>query len=783
MFYNRTKNLIPYFFALIVLVGVFGFVSTKQANAQTPGTFQCYTKDGFAIAAIKSSAMCTDPNVWHAYTVSAASTTTSDPGTCTYTDPPSTDPKSSASECQNTGGASFKYDATGQTVTLSGSVTTTVGACTGKDSSGNPTPAGCDPSYVAPSANDTSSSSNPTNSLFVTEVMNNSCFTLNVSGGCITKFFYYVVYMPSAAILEIAAIFFNALISIALSSTLFAKSTFVSSAWAVVRDLSNIFFILILLFVAIQLILDLGVVDAKKTIAKVILIALLINFSMFFTQIVIDTSNILALIFYNKLEVDYKDPKTGQIVVRPYKGATGDGEKDISGSMYSGFDPTSKMDQDFWNKTKAPTVDNKDAGDGKVPPSIMIAVILVSSTIMLTAAYAFFMSGMAFVGRMIELWILIIFSPFAFMSWTVPLLGGTEYIGWGPWSKNLLKVAFMAPIFMFFMYLIFLLLGANLFGGLIATQTTWVQTLLLTIIPAALILILLMKATEYAKKGSGVIGEKLYSGAKAIGGLAMGAVTGGVGAVALGGAAALGRASVGRVATSAANSKWAQKWESHGFGGEYVQRAAAAVAKSSFDIRGAKIGGKDLAKATGLNLGKAQEGGFAERRKKQVEHRQERAKQLEVREDNPMKRELNELEMGLQKVLNDNISTIRVLDKDIEDARQAMQDAAPEDKKDKARELQIAKDAKKAFRTNTTDAQGRSIADLEKTIIPQQKDKITAENRRMRQVYAETTQSGLHQAVSLALSLGQHSIRGDAEAAHNIVMETKIDSGEKGGKH
>jgi len=76
------------------------------------------------------------------------------------------------------------------------------------------------------------------------------------------------------------------------------------------------------------------------------------------------------------------------------------------------------------------------------------------------------------------------------------------------------ETAFMAPIFMFFMYLIFLLLGANLFGNLVTQQNSWIQTLLLTIIPAVLILIILMKAVEYAKKGSGVLGEAIISGAK-----------------------------------------------------------------------------------------------------------------------------------------------------------------------------------------------------------------------------------------------------------------------------
>src|SRR3990167_4837671 len=112
---------------------------------------------------------------------------------------------------------------------------------------------------------------------------------------------YWGMYVFPSFILALVAYFFNILIGVTVNST-FLDSSFVSKAWGVVRDLSNIFFILILLYIAVKIILDLGGSEAKKMIAKVIIIALLINFSMFFTHVVIDSSNILALVFYNKLD-------------------------------------------------------------------------------------------------------------------------------------------------------------------------------------------------------------------------------------------------------------------------------------------------------------------------------------------------------------------------------------------------------------------------------------------------------------------------------------------------
>jgi len=637
--------------------------------------------------------------------------------------------------------------------------------------------------------------------------------------GCTKALFYYIVYTPSAFFLTLAAKFFNALIKIALDSTMISGSTFISTAWAVVRDLSNMFFILILLYIAIKIILGLGGSEVKKMIAKVIIFALLINFSMFFTQVIIDSSNILALIFYNKLDTTYKDPKTGQPITRPDTPTT-PGEKEISGSMYSSFDLTTKLNNPtFWENVKG-------KNEAHVPVGTMIGIICVAAGIMLFAAYAFFISGIAFVARLIELWILIIFSPFAFMSSTVPLFSGIEYLGWDAWFKRLLKVAFMAPIFMFFMYLIFLLLQPpGIFGNLTAQakeSQTWVQTILFAFIPAMVLMILLLRATKYAKEGSGAIGEALMKGAKVVGGLALGAT--------VGGAAIAGRATVGRMGASMANSKWAQRWESHGFGGEYARRAAAAVGGGSFDVRGAKIGGKTLASATGMNVGEAQKGGFTERRKADVEKRLKRAKDLEVKEDQPEKQALNELEAQKQGLMLDVSHDIEQLDNRLKVWRERAADTARAARLNATGDSGL-RDATGAILNNTQAnilaennlgelrqhrnaikngvdftptavsainpahagnvqnystrtrvggvATGASINELEDNLIPQAHHAIQHENRRIRGVYANTTESGLGRIKNALFTLGQSSHKGSREASHNIRMETKIE--DKGG--
>src|SRR3989338_10302 len=74
----------------------------------------------------------------------------------------------------------------------------------------------------------------------------------------------------------------------------------IDTAWKTIRDVANMGFIFVLLYAAIQTILGIGS-DTKKLIVNIIVVAILINFSLFFTKVVIDASNILAITFYDAI--------------------------------------------------------------------------------------------------------------------------------------------------------------------------------------------------------------------------------------------------------------------------------------------------------------------------------------------------------------------------------------------------------------------------------------------------------------------------------------------------
>jgi|GEM_PF-2352918 len=73
----------------------------------------------------------------------------------------------------------------------------------------------------------------------------------------------------------------------------------INIVWTALRALGNIGIIGIFVFIAISMILGLQSFGSKKLVARVLIIAVLINFSLFFTRVVIEGSNLIARQFYN----------------------------------------------------------------------------------------------------------------------------------------------------------------------------------------------------------------------------------------------------------------------------------------------------------------------------------------------------------------------------------------------------------------------------------------------------------------------------------------------------
>lgn len=406
-------------------------------------------------------------------------------------------------------------------------------------------------------------------SLGCTNLMNFSLPT------CLNQLFYAIFSIVSA-LTELAGKFLDFLIYYSINSSSY-KSEFVEKGWAGVRDIANIFFIIALIYVGIKTILGLNVSNNKKLVGMVVVMAMLINFSLFTSRVIIDASNILAKVFYNNIKTTNKD---GSGTVNK------EGEISISIGLVRNFNPQNLLNN------------QKEYDENKYIYMGMTVII----TIMLGYAIFLFMSvGLLFLGRVASLWIWMIFSPFAFASHAFPF----DIPGFGhkEWWPNILKESFMAPLFIFMLYLVVLFTG--FLKGIISYSNEggdWTTRMMGSIIPFIIIFILLMKSKEMAVKYSGELGKKFNDVGKNVAGFALGAATGGA---AMLGAGTLGKLAASRLsgAKGEALRERAQQKGLAGWSAKMQLKAANYGSNASFDVRKTPLG--MLAAKSGLDLNKS----------------------------------------------------------------------------------------------------------------------------------------------------------------------------------
>lgn len=215
----------------------------------------------------------------------------------------------------------------------------------------------------------------------------------------------------------------------------FVNNEQIKDAWIIIRDMCNMFFILILLVIAFATILRVETYNAKKLLPKLIIMAVLINFSRTICGLLIDASQLVMLTFVNA-----------------FTNATGNFVSLLKVQDFL------KLVEDNNSWYKADTVDLNTAVGG-----LIIAVLfIIISTITLLAIL------IVFVVRMVMLWIYVVLSPFAFLLSSFP--EGQKYAArwWGEFIKYLIN----GPILAFFIWMALITMDklpvkdfANTFAG------------------------------------------------------------------------------------------------------------------------------------------------------------------------------------------------------------------------------------------------------------------------------------------------------------------------------
>lgn len=182
----------------------------------------------------------------------------------------------------------------------------------------------------------------------------------------------------------------------------------------ITQSFVNLALVVILVVIALSIALRLGEYGSKKIFAKLIIIALLVNFAPVLVGLIVDASNIVMHYFLDAIT----------------EGATG------IGSQVSAF------------STGLSKVLFGIGGDIMSRLGLVMQGI-VQIVVNLAMAFAFLLFAAIFLFRYIVIWTLVILSPLAFVSWILP---ATKKF-WDMWWNQLIQWSIIGIPIAFFLYL------------------------------------------------------------------------------------------------------------------------------------------------------------------------------------------------------------------------------------------------------------------------------------------------------------------------------------------
>jgi hypothetical protein len=201
--------------------------------------------------------------------------------------------------------------------------------------------------------------------------------------------------------------------------------------WVIVRDVVNSFYIAVLIAIAIATVIRWKPLDFRTALPRLIISALIVNFSRTIALFGIEASTVLMNTFIKSI-----------------------------GDAWPGF--VLGLRAPAVIATKAATLQAAGATAGNEVPVNFATLLLAQALAILMlvgAVAAIAMFVLILISRVILLWILIILSPLAFFLWGIPGKGVAYFTRW---KDEYFKQLLIGPVMAFFMYLIILFFVTNL---------------------------------------------------------------------------------------------------------------------------------------------------------------------------------------------------------------------------------------------------------------------------------------------------------------------------------
>lgn len=201
----------------------------------------------------------------------------------------------------------------------------------------------------------------------------------------------------------------------------------VLTGWNMIRDLANMVFVVLLMVIAFATILGLEQYEWKKSLAKLIVAAILVNFSNLIFQLIIDVSQVFTITFLNAISAT------------------------AGGNLISMFN-MDRLYQIIYTDTSQ---------GGNIQWELLVGAFMI---FMFAACAAIIIGSYlaVMVFRVVVLWISIILSPLAFLLSSIPQTKSYAQEIWKEFTNHVIA----APIMVFFLWLAF----ASLSGGTVCNH-------------------------------------------------------------------------------------------------------------------------------------------------------------------------------------------------------------------------------------------------------------------------------------------------------------------------
>ncbi|HEU5114504.1 MAG TPA: hypothetical protein VFT82_01925 [Candidatus Paceibacterota bacterium] len=311
----------------------------------------------------------------------------------------------------------------------------------------------------------------------------------------------------ASALLALAGMLMDTAIQFSLHTAyIVSLSPAVNLGWSIVRDIANLFFIFVLIYISLKTILSGSGFSTMSMLKSVIIAAILINFSLFFAKAIVDVSNVFGNWLYNGVNATLQaNSSTGS------KPSLSDLISERLGIIQ------------WWKLGLTDTTANASAGNYWSDPSKGFIGAILRLSVVLTAIYIFIYIAVLFIARAVTILFLLVFAPIGFMGKVLPQVGKYS----SEWWKNLsdagtFPIAFLLMLYISLQFINSLgMLSVNLvndktlIGGVSVTQ--YFQYFL--------IIFLLRSSLGVAKGYSGEIGELFGGFADALGKMAVNAVS------------------------------------------------------------------------------------------------------------------------------------------------------------------------------------------------------------------------------------------------------------------